>query len=425
MIRALLRVVGAGTRVGLRRHMLLVAAYAAGEGVCFVLLLPLLRAMLSEGGRSGELGTAWGWLAGLAGVAVLTLVLRYRAQLSGFRIGIATINALHHRLGEHLMTLPVGWFTPARTGRLARVVGQGTKDAAGIIAHLLEPLLVATVVPVVVIVGVLVVDWRIGLVLVVAIPVVYLVYRVSTTRVDAAVRAADVAAVEATNRVVEFARAQAVLRSSGSTGLGRRLLDDALVAQNDTVRRRNRVEVPARAAFATVIQLVVGVVLTVVTAILLGDDAHPAELIAIVVLVVRVAEPVAALAGLGSAMRVSRDQLGHIDDLLATPSLPEPATATVDTAATNGSAGAVDGGPALAMARGQGVDVEFDRVGFGYPGRRSRRPGARRHQPALPGRDDDRDRRYVRRRQEHPDPPRRPLLRHRHRRCADRRCGRA
>jgi len=344
MIRAILRVVDPETRVRLRRHITLVAAHAVATGSCFVLLLPLLRSLLG-----GDTGTAGWWLLGYAGATVVTLILRYQASMSGFRIGIATINALHHQLGDHLMTLPVGWFTPGRTGRLGRVVGQGTKDVAGIIAHLLDPLLAATAVPTVVVIGVTVVDWRVGLALVVTVPVMYAVYRLTARSLDAATDAGEAAAAEANARVIEFAQAQPVLRTSGSGGIGRRLLDDALREQDQAIRRRNRVEIPGRIAFATTVQLGVGLVLAVVTALLLRADANPAELIAIVVLVARFAEPVAALAGLASASRTTRAQLRRIEEILGAPALPEPESP-------------------VAAAHGAGpVEVEFDGVIFRYP----------------------------------------------------------
>ncbi|WP_261562564.1 ABC transporter ATP-binding protein [Frankia tisae] len=344
MIRGILRVVDPATRVRLRRHIALVASYAVLQGVSFVLVLPLLRDLLD-----GDTGGAWWWLLGYAAAAAVTLVLRYLQAMSGFRIGIATINALHHRLGDHLMTLPVGWFTAQRTGRLGRVVGQGTKDVSGILAHLLDPLLAATAVPAVVIVGVSLFDWRVGIALALTVPAMYAAHRLTSRRLDEVTEAGERTAAEANNRVIEFARAQPVLRSSGSAGLGRRLLDDALLAQDAAVRRRNQVEIPNRVAFSTVVQLGVGLVLAVVTVLLLRPGADAAELITIVVLVARFAEPVAALSGLASASRMTREQLRRVEELLATAPLPQP----VQPVAPSPGPGA--------------VAVEFDAVSFAYP----------------------------------------------------------
>ncbi|WNI18936.1 ABC transporter ATP-binding protein [Actinacidiphila sp. ITFR-21] len=341
----LFTVVGPRLAPELRRQVVRVAAYSVLQGVTFVLAAPALRALLD-----GDRTAAWWWAGAVAACAALTLVARHAQAMGGFRVGLATINALHHRLGDHMVTLPLGWFSARRGDRLTRLVGQGTKDASGIVAHLLEPLLTGVLTPAVVLVGVFAWDWRLGLTLLVCAPVLYAVHRWSAVLAAKVDDQLDEAAAEANGRVVEFARAQSVLRAGGPDGLGSALLDDSLAAQDRETRRRSRADAPARLLFGVTVQLGVAAALVVGAARLL-DGADAGTLVALLVLTVRFAEPVAAVAGLSTALRTSVAALEGVAEVLAARPLPEPAEpAVID--------GPAEGRQALA--------VEFRDVRFGY-----------------------------------------------------------
>ncbi|MDN3356796.1 ABC transporter ATP-binding protein [Actinomadura sp. DC4] len=341
LLGRLYAVVGDGLAPMLRRQIVAVTAYAVLQGVTFVLLVPALRALLRH-----DTGAAWIWTGAVAVSAVATLAARHVQSMGGFRVGMATINRLHHRLGDHLVTLPLGWFSGGRTGRLTRLIGQGAKDVSGIIAHLLEPLLAGTLTPLVVIVGVFVFDWRIGLTLLVCAPVLYAMYRWTSVLAERVDDRLDEAAAEANDRVVEFARAQPVLRTAGPDGPGRALLEDALTEQDRASRRRARADAPARMLFGLTVQLGVAAALVVGTAHLLGGG-DAAGTIAALVLVVRFAEPVAAVANLAGTLRSSRTALAGVTEVLDARPLPEPEN------------------PGEAPD-GEAVSVEFRDVRFGY-----------------------------------------------------------
>lgn len=341
----LFTVVGPGAAPALRRQIVRVAVYSVLQGVTFVLSVPALRALLDH-----DTTAAWWWTAAVALSAAVTLVARHAQSMGGFSVGLATINALHHRLGDHLVTLPLGWFSAKRGDRLTRLVGQGTKDASGIVAHLLEPLLTGVLTPAVVLVGVFAWDWRLGLTLLVCAPVLYAVHRWSAVLAARVDEKLDEAAAEANGRVVEFARAQSVLRAGGPEGLGWSLLDDSLAAQDRESRRRARADAPARLLFGITVQLGVAAALVVGTSRLL-DGADAAILVALLVLTVRFAEPVAAVANLSTTLRTSVAALEGIVEVLAERSLPEPAAPAPIAEPTDGR---------------RGLEVEFRDVRFGY-----------------------------------------------------------
>ncbi|MEU6851159.1 ABC transporter ATP-binding protein [Actinacidiphila alni] len=341
----LFAVAGPAAAPALRRQIARVAAYSVLQGVTFVLSVPALRALLDH-----DTIAAWWWAAAVAVSAAVTLAARHAQSMGGFRVGLATINALHHRLGDHLVTLPLGWFTAKRGDRLTRLVGQGTKDASGIVAHYLEPLLTGVLTPAVVLIGVLAGDWRLGLTLLVCAPVLYAVHRWSAALAATVDRRLDEAAAEANGRVVEFARAQSVLRAGGPDGLGWSLLDGSLAAQDRETRRRSRADAPARLLFGITVHLGVAAALVVGTSRLL-DGADTAVLIALLVLTVRFAEPVAAVANLSTTLRGSVTALENIVEVLAERPLPEPVEPAALTEPADGK---------------RGLAVELRDVRFGY-----------------------------------------------------------
>src|SRR5690606_6017699 len=117
------------------------------------------------------------------------------------------------RLGDHLAQLPLGWFDDERVGSVGRLTSNGVIDVMGMPAHLLRPLVNALVTPLTVAVITLFIDWRLGLAVLAAGPIAGVVYRWSASLVERSDRRSDDAAIDSANRLVEYARAQPVLRA--------------------------------------------------------------------------------------------------------------------------------------------------------------------------------------------------------------------
>lgn len=214
MIRLLLRVLGpyAGP---LRRALALMSASAVLEGLSYATLLPLLRALFS-----GDAGAVVPWLVLFAVAVTLTTVLRHRSDVAGFSTGASLSRALHHRIGDHLVRLPLGWFTAGRVGDVAMLTGRSVLEVMSVPAHRLQPLISGFLTPATTIVVLLAVDWRMGLAALAAAPLIAAVYhwtgKLTAAQDDARARGND----EVSSRVIEFVRAQPVLRVGGRTADG-------------------------------------------------------------------------------------------------------------------------------------------------------------------------------------------------------------
>ncbi|MCT4353736.1 ABC transporter ATP-binding protein/permease [Streptomyces sp. Je 1-79] len=322
MIRTLLRVLGHQHSRPMLRTLALMTAAAVVEGLCYALLAPVLRALLG-----GAPDRAWPWLAALGATVAAYAVLRYVSDLSGFRVGTALLRGVYHRLGDHLTRLPLGWYGAARVGEVSVLAGQGVLQAMSVVAHLLAPLVSAAVTPLTIVAVIFSLDWRLGLAALSAVPVVAAVQVLTgrmTTAEDDERAARD---REATGRVVEYVRAQPVLRAGGRTAERFRLLDDALGQVRHASRRSVLSALPGALGLSLTVQAAFTAVLAVGAHLALGGAIGAAELLAVLVLAARCADPLLSLADLGGRLRGARGELARIDAVLRTEPLrqaPDP-----------------------------------------------------------------------------------------------------
>jgi ATP-binding cassette subfamily B protein len=318
MIRLLLRVLGDRHARPMRRTLVLMTVTAVAEGLSYALLVPVLRALL--GGAPED---AWPWLGAFGAAVAAYAVLRYAGDLSGFRVGTALLRGVYHRLGDHLARLPLGWYNAARVGEVSVLAGQGVLRAMSVIAHLLAPFVSAAVTPLTVVAVILAFDWRLGLAALAAVPLVAVTQSLTgrATAAEDTERAARDR--EATGRVVEYLQAQPVLRAGGRTAERFRLLDDALREVQRASRRSTLAALPGALGLTLTVQAAFTALLLLGAYLALGGDIGAAELLTILVLAARCADPLLSLADLGGKLRGARGELARLDALLRTEPLPQ------------------------------------------------------------------------------------------------------
>ncbi|MGP4025856.1 ABC transporter ATP-binding protein [Actinomadura sp. 3N407] len=341
MIRRLFNALGPEHDGALRRLLGLLTAAALLQGAAFVLLVPVLREVLG-----GEPDRAWPWLIALAVLWIGYAAVNYPATLAGHQTGTDVSRDLHHRIGDKVAQLPLAWFTADRVGGLGRLAAQRVVDIMSVPAHLLRPLVETCVTPLVVVLAMFVFDWRLAISMAVAAVAVAMTYRIASRGMQAADRHAETVHADAAGRIVEFARAQPVLRAFGRTVEGHTALDDALTAQHTAGRRMLRAGTPGIVGLGFIAQASFITLLALGTYLALDGSLGTPELIALLVLAARFVEPVMFIAEIGGAIRVAQNAVTEIDALLATETLPEPEVTR----------------PA------DGADIELDDVRFGYDG---------------------------------------------------------
>lgn len=343
MIRDLTAVLGSAHRAVLFRYLASLFAYAVAQGLTAAFLVPVLGDLLN-----GDTGGAARWTVWMAGAVLVTLGLHYVQAMLGFKVALVILTTLHHRLGDHVAALPLGWFDGTTVGRLTRMGTKSVLSIAGSCAHLLQPLVTGVLTPATVVVVMLFLDWRLGLATLVCSPLILFAARISVRLLNRMDEIDDAAGVEASGRVLEFARNQPVLRAFGRTTDGYAPLEAALERQRAAARKQVWMSVPGMLLGGFAVQVCFSVLIGVGASLALRGAVDPVELVALLALVARFAGPLAEVGDFAGVVRMARNDMGRVRAVLEEPPLPEP---------ERSAAVAVPGA------------VEADGVRFGYPGR--------------------------------------------------------
>ncbi|HEX5740111.1 MAG TPA: ABC transporter ATP-binding protein, partial [Pilimelia sp.] len=319
MIRRLLAALPPADRRQLRVGVALTVAAALAQGAAYALAVPVLRALLA--GQPAAARASLGWLAGaVAGYALAHVA----ATVHGRRTGYALARALLHRMGDHVSELPLGWFRPRRSGELAQLATRDIMTIMSAPGHLLGPVITAFVTPAAVAAVLTLLDWRLGVAAVAAVPVIVASYRWTGAVVRRTEQGAAAAAAESAARVVEFATVLPALRAAGRADEGLASLERALDAQRAAGRAMARRALPAITGFAVAVQAALTAVLVVAAVCGLGGRLDAATALAALVLAARCTEPMLVAAQLGAAVRMAGNALDRFAALAATPTLPAP-----------------------------------------------------------------------------------------------------
>ncbi|MEU5868758.1 ABC transporter ATP-binding protein [Nonomuraea sp. NPDC047529] len=319
MIRMLLRVLGDEYARAMRRTVVLMTITAVVEGLSYALLVPVLRALLGS-----TPADAVPWLVAFGSAVALYAVLRYISDLSGMRVGTTMLRGMYHRLGEHLARLPLGWYNAARIGEVSALAGRGLLQAMGVAAHLLAPFIAALVTPLTIVAVMTAYNWRMGLAALLAAPVMAAIQAWTaraTATADADRHERD---QEAGGRVIEFLQAQPVLRAGDRTGERFQLLDDSLREAQRASRRTVLATLPGAVGLTLTVQAIFAGLLVLGAYLALGGNIGAAEILAILVLAARCADPLLSLSDIGGKLRGARSELARLEALLRTEPLWEP-----------------------------------------------------------------------------------------------------
>jgi len=324
MLKTFVRLLGNEVHV-LRRYGWLAVTYGLACGLTIAATAPLLTHLLA-----GDANQVAPWLAALlAGVACCG-ALRLPVERAGVRVGVAVLQAGRHRLGDHAARLPVGWFTPQNTARLSHVVTQGMMTVAQLPAHVFTPLIAGVAAPLVLVAALFAQHWLLGLIALAALPLLAGVLALTARLAGRADAAFHRRFAETSQRVVEFAQAQSVLRAFSAEGGGLRHFEQSLDAQRRSGARLIWLSAAAAVLNVWAVQAIFAA-LVIVAALwlngLLGAGAAASEVVAAVVamlLAVRYIDGLLEVAGYGEVLRGARAQLEAIDALFAAAPLPEP-----------------------------------------------------------------------------------------------------
>lgn len=340
MIRQLRALLGSEHQGAYTAFLIWVSVYGALQGAAVALLVPIADTLVA-----GDYQATWRWIAVLAVVVVLCAIAHYVQAMRGFTIALAVLRTMHLTIGDHLVRLPLGWFS-GRVGSIAQIASKGTLAAGSAAAHLMTPLAVAIASPAVVAVLMLFFDWRLGLVLIAASPLIWASGRLAAWFVARSEQRTHEAAAEASNRVIEFARNQGALRTAGRTGSGHyQPLDDAIDTPQRAVRTSLIDSLLGLLLNTIVIQFVFASLIVVAAMLAMDGSLGGVQLLALLGVATRFVQPLNDIGEFGGAVRLARGELRRIQEVIDTEPVQEPAESA---------------------PRDRPGIIEFDQVSFAY-----------------------------------------------------------
>lgn len=319
MIRALLALSGGTERSHMVRAVVLGVLSGVTQGVTVLLSVPVLIAVFH-----GD------WSAAVRSLVLMVVsllvhgVVTGAATWAGFTGSLGVIRSMHEGLGGRLVRLPLSWFGPLAQGRASHVAVRGTLFVATAAMDVLVPLTSNIAMPATVAVGALVIDWRIGLALVLSAPVLWFSSRLASRWESDAEERVRLVRAGTDLQLLEFARNQEVLRSAGLAG-DYPPLRRAVEAQQAAGRRALWFSLGGMVLQGMVIQLILGVAVALAVWTALGGGADPVRAVALIGLVTLAAGPLRVVSAMQTALHQSADEIDDIRELLDTPALPEPA----------------------------------------------------------------------------------------------------
>ncbi|WP_210163302.1 ABC transporter ATP-binding protein [Niveispirillum irakense] len=322
LIADLLKILGPQRRGALYRYFAWLLAYGVLEGLAVTLLVPVLRALLAQ---PLDMGALTGWLLALGGVVLCCCIARYQQSMQGFNLALVVLTSLHRRLGDHVATLPLGWFSGERIGRLSQSATNGTLMVTNIFAHLLTPVVTGLVTPCIIALAMLIFDWRLGLCALLSAPLILLAHRRASAAIGRTEEAVDHAAAQAGSRVVEFARQQPALRAFGQALGSYPPLEAAITAQKQAGGSMLDQTFPRLFASGLAVQLAFLALILTGLALAASGAADPAGLVALLVLAARFAGPLTETAARSGLLRMAGNDLRRLAAIFDEKPLPEPA----------------------------------------------------------------------------------------------------
>ncbi|MCF8609757.1 ABC transporter ATP-binding protein/permease [Gordonia sp. HY285] len=324
MIRRAFALVPADRQHLIPFHLVATLIYGVAQAAAFVLLIPLLESLFD-----GDTGAAGVWLAVMAGVVVVAAVAGYFQSLLGLKLGVGMLRGVSHRLGDHLAALPLGWFSGRTTASITRTVVADVREIVEFFAHLLAVMVTGVVVPIGIGIGVLFIDWRLGVIMLVSLPVMAAVDTLAGRSYRSADDRLHASAAEVDARVLEFTTAQPVLRAFGAVGERNRALESALARHRRASGGLIAASVPGLAAFAIIVQIVFVALVYAVAVWATDGDFAAATAVGLIVVASRFIDPVSALAQVSTSTRRASAAVDRVHDLLAAPELRDPAQSAV------------------------------------------------------------------------------------------------
>lgn len=305
------------------------------RGLSLIAFIPAAIALTS--GRP-----AWGmnltaWLIVLALCALASFITEYLLAMRSYMVSFDFLSNMHRAIGDKVASLPLGSFRADTAGKMSRLVSRELMLLGEMFAHMYSPFIAAIVTSLTMLVGITVFSPALGLVCVLAIPVIAGGVWVARTCLNSGSALKEPPAQELSHRIVEYATKQGALRACGRSNSY-----DPLERAEDTygkAARRSLVrETIGQVVNGMAAQVVVVSLIIVIGLLAVAGSVSPVEAIVSIGLLLRFTQILVDIGTLASAFETRRPVLDLSHEVLSAPELPILPSSSDQDPACSGSA---------------------------------------------------------------------------------------
>jgi ATP-binding cassette, subfamily B, bacterial IrtB/YbtQ len=327
----------------LQQSLLISVIASVLDGIIFALLFPLLQALTRTPIPTSQVWILVATMAGLLGVETL---LRWRELTFSWLTANDITYDTRLRLSEQLRRMPLEDLGQRRSGDLNVVLNGNVSEMVLWLGTICTTIIQTLVVPTVIVVVTLFVDWRMAIAIALMFPLAIPFYRQVRTLTLQANRATAVADAETADRIIEYAQGLPVFKATKQIGTQSQRLQEAIQHQHQLQRRSNHLLTLPQLSLAAVVEVGLMVLLGLGIWFVLQQNLSIPALFALLAIALRFSEPLSVFASFAGIFDIVEVALERIDSLLKVQPLPVPKIpATLDR-----------------------YDVTFDHVTFRYTG---------------------------------------------------------
>lgn len=344
LISRLREPLSAAGRTNFRQVTALSCIVGVVRGLSLIAFIPAAIALTS--GRP-----AWGmnltaWLIVLALCALASFITEYLLAMRSYMVSFDFLSNMHRAIGDKVASLPLGSFRADTAGKMSRLVSRELMLLGEMFAHMYSPFIAAIVTSLTMLVGITVFSPALGLVCVLAIPVIAGGVWVARTCLNSGSALKEPPAQELSHRIVEYATKQGALRACGRSSSY-----DPLERAEDTygkAARRSLIrETIGQVVNGMAAQVVVVSLIIVIGLLAVDGSVSPVEAIVSIGLLLRFTQILVDIGMLASAFETRRPVLDLSHEVLSAPELPIlPASCDQDPASSNHDPSSSDQDPA-------------------------------------------------------------------------------
>lgn len=344
LISRLREPLSAAGRTNFRQVTALSCIVGVVRGLSLIVFIPAAIALTS--GRP-----AWGmnltaWLIVLALCALASFITEYLLAMRSYMVSFDFLSNMHRAIGDKVASLPLGSFRADTAGKMSRLVSRELMLLGEMFAHMYSPFIAAIVTSLTMLVGITVFSPALGLVCVLAIPVIAGGVWVARTCLNSGSALKEPPAQELSHRIVEYATKQGALRACGRSS-SYEPLERAEDTYGKAARRSLIRETIGQVVNGMAAQVVVVSLIIVIGLLAVAGSVSPVEAIVSIGLLLRFTQILVDIGTLASAFETRRPVLDLSHEVLSAPELPIlPASSDQNPASSNHDLSSPDQNPA-------------------------------------------------------------------------------